>query len=82
MARRTVIKRVVNALRLQHRVILHLECGHNDSIPEMRFFADPKLVFEVGDEHVCPFCPDPPPEPERPENPLDAFHKASFGGEL
>jgi hypothetical protein len=65
MAHATTIKRVVNALVNQHRIILHLDCGHNDSIPELRFVHEPELDFTVGDVHICPWCQDlPKPQAE------------------
>lgn len=85
MARLTIIKKVVNALQLQRRVILQLECGHNVSIPDLRFVHEPDLNFEAGDEHLCPFCPDAAPKPEdppaRPAEARDEFD-ALFGGKL
>ncbi len=86
MARLTIIKRVVDALHLQNRVILHLECMHNVSIPALRFVAaETPLVFEVGDEHLCPYCPDalpPPADPPKPAPEVREEFDALFGGKL
>lgn len=86
MARLTIIKRVVDAIQLQRRVILHLECMHNVTIPELRFItSETPLTFEVGDEYLCPFCPDAPPKPEDPpQAPAAARDEfdALFGGQL
>lgn len=77
MPARTIIRRVINALKLQHRVILHLECGHNDSVNELNFiFAEEPLHFEAGDEYTCPYCPDPSPAVEEPR--ADANVRAEF----
>jgi hypothetical protein len=72
MACHTVIKRVVNALATQHRVILHLECGHNHGVNELRFLHEPTLQFSEGDAYTCPYCPDPPTTVAEP-SPRDEF---------
>jgi hypothetical protein len=74
VARPTVIKRVVDALVSQRRVILHLECGHNESIPDLRFVHDPGLFFQSGDAYTCPYCATPATNDPRAEStPRDEF---------
>ncbi len=68
MQNRTVL-RVVDALRSQGRLIIHLDCGHNHTIWQSDIEARP-WVFDGLKEHAgkkligvtfaCDVCPDPP----------------------
>ncbi len=80
---RRLIKRVINAMESQGRLILHLVCGHNQSVT-LRDLAARKMAdrdFQPGQWFPCPDCPDPPPEEEKPLDPMEAFYRASSGEE-
>lgn len=61
---RQPVKRVVDALGGQGRVILHLACGHNLSITDRELIAEPHLNLRVREALQtgwdCPFCEDLP----------------------
>ncbi len=61
------IKRVVNALINQQRMIYHLECGHNLSVTS-RQITDSALGvahYLSAEQAICNVCLDPPPEDPR-----------------
>lgn len=76
MPRLRKVKRIVDAMVTQKRVIIHLDCGHNMSITEAQMDKSPFLFSRAEQlrEFMCTICPDPPSEGEGAE-PANAFHK-------
>lgn len=68
MPQTRMIKRVVNALEHQYRVIYHLiGCNHTVSVSALEIQASytPVDEFLRAEQVVCPFCADPPaPTPQ------------------
>lgn len=77
MPRPRAVKRVVNALHSQARLIVHLECGHNMSIDAREAYTDEGharlMQIEASRMMLCTECPDLPKQ----KNPLAEFHQWS-----
>lgn len=65
------IKRIVDSLDGQGRMIVNLTCGHNPSITLREIQADPTVMEDLRraertGKYMCPFCEDPPPPEKTP----------------
>lgn len=57
------VTRVVDAFGAQQRMIIHMECGHTDSVSlrDVQAMSSEELrIFNARDTWDCPHCPDPP----------------------
>lgn len=72
------ITRVINALASQDRILVHIACGHTQSIWRRDLMAAPLGAppeFVVGETYPCPKCPDLPPQP-REKSPRELWRDA------
>ncbi len=81
--RNRALKKMVNALTTQKRLILQLECGHNLGLSPAETDAlggetgiRERLIASRG-QWPCPICPDLPSQLSADE----AFRRATFGQE-